>query len=319
MTLLLSALTDQETAAKLLQAGELVAVPTETVYGLAADASNPQAVAKIFVAKSRPANHPLIVHIGALAQLSDWARDIPPQAWLLAKAFWPGPLTLLLPKAAKVSPVVTGGKDSIGIRMPAHPVLLGLLQRTGLAVAAPSANPYKKLSPTSALQVMAGLNGRIAAVLDGGDCSVGLESTIVDLTSDAPQVLRAGPISVTELEAVLGVPVSAPRSHNVAVPGNVKAHYQPGKPLKIFNKADLMTALQQSDQAVICLYQSAEFAALNLTHSRMLPADKAGYARLLYRSLFEADALPGSEIWLEQPPQTPEWDDVNDRLRRACS
>ena len=319
MTLLLSALTDQDAAAKLLQAGELVAVPTETVYGLAADASNPQAVAKIFVAKGRPANHPLIVHIGDLAQLSSWARDIPAQALLLAKAFWPGPLTLLLAKADNVSPVVTGGKDSIGIRMPAHPVLLALLQQTGLAVAAPSANPYKKLSPTSALQVMAGLDGRIAAVLDGGDCSVGLESTIVDLTTAQPQVLRAGPISAAELETVLGVPVSAPKSHNVAVPGNVKAHYQPGKPLKIFNKAELLSALQQSTDAVICLYQSAEFTDLALPHSRQLPQDKAGYARLLYRSLFEADTLPGSQIYLEQPPQTPEWDDVNDRLRRACS
>lgn len=319
MTQLLSALTDTAIAADLLRAGELVAVPTETVYGLAADASNPTAVAKIFVAKGRPSNHPLIVHIGDIAQLSHWARNIPPQALLLAKAFWPGPLTLLLQKADAVSPVVTGGKTSIGIRMPAHPVLLALLQQTGLAVAAPSANPYKKLSPTSALQVMAGLQGRIAAVLDGGDCSVGLESTIVDLTSDTPQVLRAGPISAAELEVVLGVPVSTPKSHNVAVPGNVKAHYQPGKPLKIFSSVDLATALQQHADGVICLYQSAQFAALQLPHSRQLPQDKAGYARLLYRSLFEADALPGQQIYLEQPPQTPEWDDVNDRLRRACS
>lgn len=319
MTQLLSALTDTKRAAELLSAGELVAVPTETVYGLAADASNPDAVAKIFVAKGRPANHPLIVHIGDIAKLSDWARDIPPQAFLLAKAFWPGPLTLLLHKADAVSPVVTGGKNSIGIRMPAHPVLLALLQQTGLAVAAPSANPYKKLSPTSAAQVMAGLNGRIAAVLDGGDCSVGLESTILDLTSDKPQVLRAGPISAGELEAVLGVPVSTPKSHNVAVPGNVKAHYQPGKPLKIFAKDELLAALQPQSADVICLYQSAELAALKLPHSRQLPRDKAGYARLLYRTLFEADALPGSQIYLEQPPQTAEWDDVNDRLRRACS
>mgnify|MGYP000954807234 FL=1 len=170
MTQLLSALTDTKRAAELLSAGELVAVPTETVYGLAADASNPDAVAKIFVAKGRPANHPLIVHIGDIAKLSDWARDIPAQALLLAKAFWPGPLTLLLHKADAVTPVVTGGKDSIGIRMPAHPVLLALLQQTGLAVAAPSANPYKKLSPTSAAQVMAGLNGRIAAEIGRASC-----------------------------------------------------------------------------------------------------------------------------------------------------
>lgn len=319
MTQLLSATTDLALAADLLRAGELVAVPTETVYGLAANASDPAAVAKIFTAKGRPANHPLIVHIGHLAQLSDWAANVPAQAQLLAQAFWPGPLTLLLPKAAQVSPVVTGGKDSIGIRMPAHPVLLSLLQSTGLAVAAPSANPYKKLSPTSAAQVMAGLSGRIAAVLDGGDCSVGLESTIVDLTAEQPQVLRAGPISAAELEAVLGVPVSTPKSHNVAVPGNVKAHYQPGKPLKIFDKTELLTLLTQDATDIICLYQSAEIAGLDLPNSRRLPADKAGYARLLYRSLFEADALAGTKIYLEQPPQTAEWDDVNDRLRRACS
>ncbi len=307
-------------ATALLRAGELVAVPTETVYGLAADATNPVAVAKIFSAKGRPSNHPLIVHLGQLSQLSDWAVEVPAKAYLLAKAFWPGPLTLLLHKAPTVSEVVTGGKTTIGLRMPAHPLLHQLLADSGLCVAAPSANPYKKLSPTSAAQVLAGLDGKIAAVLDGGDCSVGLESTIVDLTGDTVQVLRAGPISASEIETVLGEPVSTPKQHNVAVPGNVKAHYQPGKPLKIFPAAALADALASADpQQVICLYQSAQFQQLALPYSRQLPADKAGYARLLYRALFEADQYPVQQIYLEQPPQDAAWDDVNDRLRRACS
>lgn len=304
-------------AAQLLSAGELVAVPTETVYGLAANACDPVAVRKIFAAKGRPANHPLIVHISALAQLSDWARDIPPAARLLAQAFWPGPLTLLLHKAPTVNAVVTGGKDTIGIRLPAHPLLLQLLQQSGLCVAAPSANPYKKLSPTSALQVLSGMKGKIAAVLDGGDCAVGLESTIVDLTGDTVQVLRAGPISAEEIATVLGQPVSFPTSHNVAVPGNVKAHYQPGKPLQMFS-ADVLAQQLPNAQDIILICHSPTLAKLHAGPALLLPADKAGYAQALYRTLFQADALHGRQIWLEQPPQQSQWADVNDRLRRAC-
>ena len=304
-------------AIELLTAGELVAVPTETVYGLAANASDPVAVSKIFSAKGRPANHPLIVHISALSQLADWARDIPPQALLLAKAFWPGPLTLLLHKAPTVNNTVTGGKDTIGLRLPAHPLLLQLLQESGLCVAAPSANPYKKLSPTSALQVLSGMQGKIAAVLEGGDCAVGLESTIVDLTGDTVQVLRAGPIGVAEIATVLGEPVTLPQQHNVAVPGNVKAHYQPGKPLQMRSYDELMQQLP-SATAVILVCHSPALAAAFAGPSLLLPADKAGYAQALYRTLFQADTLHGEQIWLEQPPQDSQWADVNDRLRRAC-
>lgn len=216
----LSAMTpaDIECAAQLLKQGQLVAIPTETVYGLAADATQPEAVKQIFSAKGRPANHPLIVHLGSAEQLSEWATDIAPEAYQLAEAFWPGPLTLLLPKAKQVSPVVTGGLESVGIRVPAHPVLLDILKTHRLAVAAPSANPYKKLSPTSAQQVLDGLNGRLAAVLDGGECQHGLESTIVDLTSKPFRVLRAGPITASELSAVLGQEVLQPQVHQVAVP-----------------------------------------------------------------------------------------------------
>lgn len=304
-------------AVALLQAGELVAVPTETVYGLAADASNPLAVAKIFAAKGRPANHPLIVHVGHVSQLNDWAQDIPPTALLLAQAFWPGPLTLLLHKAPQVSDVVTGGKQTIGLRLPAHPLLLQILQQSGLAVAAPSANPYKKLSPTSAEQVLAGLNGKIAAVLDGGDCQVGLESTIVDLSGEQIQVLRAGPISAAELEAVLGVPVTTPQSHNVAVPGNVKAHYQPGKPLQMFSRAELFQQLPAASDVILLCHSDDVANSYHGTTLRLSP-EKTAYARALYRTLFQADSLAGRQIWLEQPPQEPAWADVNDRLARAC-
>lgn len=316
-TELLHAADGVERAITLLRAGALVAVPTETVYGLAADASNPLAVAKIFTAKGRPANHPLIVHLGQMSQLADWAVDIPAEAYLLAQAFWPGPLTLLLNKAPKVSDVVTGGKQTIGLRLPAHPLLLQILQQSGLAVAAPSANPYKKLSPTSAEQVLAGLNGKIAAVLDGGDCQVGLESTIVDLSGGQVQVLRAGPVSAAELEAVLGVPITTPQSHNVAVPGNVKAHYQPSKPLQMFSRNQLLKLLPAA-QDVILICHSHDVANNYKGTILRLASEKTAYARALYRTLFQADSLAGSQIWLEQPPQEPAWADVNDRLARAC-
>ncbi len=316
-TQVLSSQTDLALAADLLTQGQLVAVPTETVYGLAADARNPAAVAGIFTAKGRPADHPLIVHLGDASDIRQWAQDIPDTAWQLAAAFWPGPLTMLLRKAADVSDVVTGGLSTIGLRVPAHPVMQQLLRDYQLAVAAPSANPYKKLSPTSVEHVLAGLDGKIAAVIDGGDCDVGLESTIVDLTGAEVQVLRAGPISADEIALVLGREVSSPREHNVAVPGNVKAHYQPSKPLSIFNTAELASRLSHAPADVICLYLSPVFQSMAKPSWQQMPEQKADYARTLYRSLFEADKRQGSEIWLEQPPQLPSWADVNDRLRRA--
>lgn len=316
-TQILSAAHDIAAAADLLKQGLLVAVPTETVYGLAADASNPAAVEGIFRAKGRPADHPLIVHVGKAQDIKQWAIDIPQAAWQLAEAFWPGPLTILLNKAAHVSDVVTGGLTTVGLRVPAHPVMQQLLGEHQLAVAAPSANPYKKLSPTSVEQVLAGLDGKIAAVIDGGDCDVGLESTIVDLTGSEVQVLRAGPISAEEISLVLGCDVSMPREHNVAVPGNVKAHYQPSKPLTIYNTAELASRLSHAPADVICLYISPVFQSMATPTWQQMPEQKADYARALYRSLFEADKRPGSEIWLEQPPQLPAWADVNDRLRRA--
>lgn len=306
---------DIEQAQKILTSGELVAIPTETVYGLAADASNPDAVKKIFAAKGRPADHPLIVHIGRLEQLSDWARDIPQQAYTIAKAFWPGPVTLLLNKADDANTVVTGGLDTIGIRMPAHPVFSTLLEASGMAVAAPSANPYKKLSPTSAVHVINSLEGKIAAVLDGGDCHHGLESTIIDLTQTPFRVLRSGPISDKQLADVLGEEVLTPTSHSAAVPGNVTSHYQPNTRVRLVSVDDLSS---KPELKVACLHYSAIEPHDNIVSINM-PKDVAQYAHDLYRTLNDADKLGCDEIWVERPPLTEDWIAVHDRLNRAQS
>lgn len=308
---------DVSRAAALLQQGELVAVPTETVYGLAANATDADAVAKIFQAKGRPADHPLIVHIPTLEMLEQFAVQIPQSAYQLAAAFWPGPLTLLLKKAPQVSTVVTGGLETIGIRMPAHPALLSLLQQARLAVAAPSANPYKKLSPTRATQVLHGMAGKIAAVLDGGPCEHGLESTIVDLTASQPQILRSGPITAAQLEQVLGCTVSTPREHQVKVSGNVGAHYQPNTPVYLLPSDALLAQLASNTLPTAVLH----FSALPLpavSYRQQLPASAAAYGQQLYHQLFLADQQGVAQILVELPPHSPGWEAVQDRLRRAA-
>ncbi|HAS6359160.1 threonylcarbamoyl-AMP synthase [Vibrio vulnificus] len=316
-TLYLSALEqkDIDQAKEILASGELVAIPTETVYGLAADATNPDAVKKIFAAKGRPADHPLIVHIGRVEQLTDWAIDIPEEAYTLAQAYWPGPVTLLLKKAPHVTPVVTGGLETIGIRMPAHDVFATLLQSSGMAVAAPSANPYKKLSPTSAKHVMNSLGGKIAAVLDGGDCAHGLESTIVDLTEKPFRILRTGPVTAAQLSATLGEEVSSPVSHNVAVPGNVTSHYQPNTRVRLVQASDLALV---RDKKIAYLHYTP-FTAQENVEARQMPSSVAEYSHDLYRTLDEADKWGCEEIWVERPPVTESWFAVHDRLNRAQS
>lgn len=318
-TLLLNAnhSADIEQCAILLRAGALVAVPSETVYGLAADARNSDAVAAIFRAKGRPANHPLIVHLPGLDVLPYWANSVSDDVYKLAEAFWPGPLTLLLPKAPSVSSVVTGGLNTIGVRVPSHPVFLSLLQQYNLALAAPSANLYKKLSPTSAAQVMAGMQGRVSAVLDGGNCEFGLESTIVDMTTEEPTIVRAGPITAGQIAAVLGKPVQQPQQHNVSVSGNVKAHYQPDKPLLCFSREQLLSQLPELKHQVALLHYSAFTANANVTALPM-PATAPEYAQRLYQTLFAADQLPVSAIWCELPPVAEQWRAVHDRLSRAA-
>jgi len=318
MTMVLDAnnANDLAEAARLLRAGELVAVPTETVYGLAADARQPDAVRAIFAAKNRPADHPLIVHLGDAAQLAEWAVRIPPAAYALIERFWPGPLTLVLHKAPAVDPVVTGGHATVALRMPAHPALLALLKSSGLAVAAPSANPHKRLSPTSAAHVLESMAGRLAAVLDGGECALGIESTILDLTGEVPAVLRAGPVTASAIADHLGCAVATPRQHSVAVPGNMPEHYQPRTPVRL-KSAQEIAQETSIPVARILLSPDAGHAGICGALTRAMPRDKPSYARLLYQALHEADQLAVSEIWVETPPATEEWSDVNDRLLRA--
>ena len=270
-------------SAEKLRAGDLVAFPTETVYGIGADAENKDAVARMYQVKNRPTGHPVIVHIAELNDVDYWAREIPDYAIKLAKSFWPGPLTLLLHKAPDVSPVVTGGLDTIGIRMPAHPALLALLQQARLAVAAPSANPYKKLSPTSCEQVLAGLQGRIHAVLDGGFCQHGVESTIVDLTGQTIQIVRAGPITASQLCAVLQQEVAQPTQHQVKVAGNVAAHYQPNAPLICMTTAQLTERINAATADIAVLHYSP-LPQSSKVHSLPMPPSAADYASALYRS-----------------------------------
>lgn len=320
MTVLLNANLDADLAqaVSLLRAGELVAVPTETVYGLAADARQPQAVRAIFAAKQRPENHPVIVHLGDAAQLREWTQHLPPRVDSLVDRFWPGPLTLVLKKAAWVDPVITGGRDTLALRMPAHPALLALLKQSGLALAAPSANPHKSLSPTSASQVIAAMAGKLAAVLDGGECSLGIESTILDLTSPEPRVLRAGPLTASELADHLGCKVAQPFQHDLAVPGNMTVHYRPRTPLRLKTAAQV---LEDPGYPVVRLLLSIPVDQVDgsFALTRIMPRDKPSYARLLYRALHEADQLAAREIWVELPPLMEEWSDVLDRLKRASS
>jgi len=312
-------------AVSLLKKGECVALPTETVYGLAADASDIIAVNKIFEAKGRPKNHPLIVHIPNVLHLENWAKSIPNTAYALAKLFWPGPLSLLLKKADHVPYEVTGGLDTIALRVPAHPLFLEVLTQLNRGLAAPSANRYKQLSPTIAEHVRQGLDGRIAAVLDGGSCEHGLESTILDLVSETPRILRSGPVTQQQLETTMGQCVDTPKNHIEAVPGNVEAHYQPNTPLRIMLSEQLLTEISELQQnncqfvvwspAVIAQCKKANIPTSQWSN---LGSDAANFGRKLYVTLHQADHTQATQIIVEQPPQSDAWAAVNDRLSRAA-
>lgn len=307
-------------AIALLKAGQCVALPTETVYGLAADASQPEAVAKIFAAKQRPTNHPLIVHIASAANMTDWAVDIPDLAYTLANAFWPGPLSLLLNKAPHVPDCTTGGKDSIVLRAPAHPVFHEVLERTGMGLAAPSANLYKTISPTSADHVLRSLGGRIPAVVDGGDSNKGIESTIIDIRDDKITLLRPGPISAKDIELMTGLRVNVPEGTNIAVPGNVKQHYQPETPASLTSSEAIKAALVDTrDIGVIAYSQEVRETVKNTPFHVILPGDHEGYAKGLYAALHSLDMSNCREIWIEAIPQQADWLAVNDRLTRAVA
>lgn len=310
---------DIERAADILRTGGLVAFPTETVYGLGADAANPRAVATIFTAKGRPADHPLIVHIGRQSELDDWAGDVPPLARRLAARFWPGPLTLILKCRPHVSGRVTGGQDTVGLRMPAHPVALALLQTFGGGIAAPSANRFGRISPTTAAHVRDEL-GDAVEIIDGGPCPVGLESTIVDLSEGRPRILRAGTITPADLAGVFGGTVPAAEEKTaVRAPGRLASHYAPDTPMRLLDAPQLESAVRApGGRPVTVLSLSPPPPGLTDCRWWIMPGDPKDYARVLYARLREADRSDCRHILLERPPAAPEWDAINDRLRRAC-
>jgi len=314
-------------AVELLRAGELVAFPTETVYGLGADASNPAAVAKIFAAKGRPADHPLIVHLPDAAALDAWARIVPEAARKLAAAFWPGPMTLILKRQAHVLDAITGGQDTVGLRVPNHPVALALLhafvgaQVRGLA--APSANRYGRISPTSAAHVRAELGAAVTLMLDGGPCAIGIESTIVDLSSGTPRILRPGAITAADIARVLGETLltRAAGDNTPRVAGSHAAHYAPSTPLRLVageQLADAVRAELTSGLRVAVLAHTATSVIAKNLAWHAAPADPAPYAHDLYATLRALDAAGHDLLLVEAPPANPAWLAVADRLQRAA-
>lgn len=321
---LISAATDAaiEQAVQLLRQGRLVAFPTETVYGLGADASNADAVKRIFAAKGRPADHPLIVHIAGAQWLGDWAAGVPETAERLAAQFWPGPLALVLRKQAAVPLAVTGGQDTVALRMPNHPVALRLLHRFGGGIAAPSANRFCRISPTLAVHVVEELGDSVALVLDGGPCQIGVESAIVDLSGDRPKLLRPGQISQAELEAVLQTELILPQGMaETRAPGMMAVHYAPGTTTLLCPAGGAAAVAQRLAEAGLRIgvlaYRDGPSAGDFIQLVRM-PQRADDYARLLYAALRELDGLGLDRILVEQPPETAEWQAINDRLRKAA-
>ena len=307
-------------AVAILKDGGLVALPTETVYGLGADAANDQAVARIFAAKGRPADHPLIVHIAAASEMTRWARDIPETAWKLANAFWPGPLTLILKRAPGVAEAASGGLDTIGLRVPGHPVARALLAKFNGGIAAPSANRFGRISPTSAEHVLAELDGSIDAVVDGGVCSVGLESTIVDLTGEQPRILRPGVVTADMLARVIGELDWSTASERPKAPGTFDAHYAPVTPLYLVPSHSLEAeANRRAASGAVVVLARRPVRLIEGCQWIQLPDDAMRYGHDLYARLREADEHGARVILIESPPEKKEWDAVNDRLRRAAT
>lgn len=313
------------TAVAALREGQLVAFPTETVYGLGANARDPAAVARLYAAKGRPADHPVIVHVASSDELAAWAREIPPAAQALAARYWPGPLTLVLKRALGVRDAITGGQDSVAVRCPDHPVALALLRAARAAgidgIVAPSANRFGRISPTTAAHVVEELGDAVAVVLDGGPCAVGIESTIVDLSTGAPRVLRPGMITEEDLAGCIGAfdgaTADAPR-----VSGALPAHYAPRKPLELVSFARLVerVAALVARGETVGLFASAALvtACAPLAHGVAAPSDPVAYARALYATLRALDAGACTRIVVETPPAGSAWQGIRDRLTRAA-
>ncbi|MFM1873139.1 MAG: hypothetical protein RL398_2561 [Planctomycetota bacterium] len=295
-------------AAAALRQGGLVGMPTETVYGLAALAEDPVAVARVFAAKRRPGDNPLIVHLADADDLPRVAREVSPAARQLAAAFWPGPLTLVLPKQPSVLAAVTAGLDSVAVRVPDHPVARQLLREVGAPLCAPSANTFMHLSPTTASDIEPELQAAVACVLDGGPCRIGLESTVVDCTGE-PRVLRPGGVPRAALAAVLGreVPLVGKAAAGARpAPGMYARHYAPRTPLRLVDRLDAEAA-------------GLTFGAVTNAKQVAMPRDPEAYAASLYRVLHALDALSTAELQVERPPADVAWEAVADRLRKAAA
>jgi L-threonylcarbamoyladenylate synthase len=295
-------------AAEAIRAGELVAFPTETVYGLGANALDPEAVARIYEAKGRPASSPLIVHVASVEQARELAADWPDSAQKLAELFWPGPLTLVVHKNPIIPDRLTGGLDTVGLRMPANTIALALIREAGVPLAAPSANRFTELSPTTAQHVRESLGDRVALILDGGPTDVGIESTV--LAVSPPCLLRPGSITREQIESVIG-PISVDASDQIGrSPGQHARHYQPRTRL-VLARANELPAGRGA-----YLFVSVPGKAAQPIH---MPADARAYAQRLYALLHELDAQNLDWIAVEPPPEGSEWDGIRDRLRRASA
>ena len=337
-------------AAQRLRAGELLGLPTETVYGLAADAENDAAIAQIFTAKGRPADHPLIVHVLDTAGVAHFADSVPAFAQTLMHAFWPGPLTLILPRKSGVAAAAAGGQNSIGLRCPSHPVAQALLkacqqpfdasgkpQQPVWGIAAPSANQFGRVSPTTAQHVQ-GEFARDLLILDGGACEVGIESTIIDCTRGVPVLLRPGVVTREQVKAVCGLQVllkeelSTQSAPAPKASGTLESHYAPNAKVRLMDAVEIQQALHLLDATPAPMTAEATPAPRIATYSRArlvsrtnqvlaqpMPFDAAATAHELFAVLRKLDAQGVAQIWIESPPNSPEWDGVRDRLQRAAA
>jgi len=319
-----------ERAAQLLREGGLVGIPTETVYGLGADGLNPAAVKRIFQVKGRPQDNPLILHIPSQDALEQYCREVPPRAYRLAEQFWPGPLTMILRRKELISDVVTAGLDTVGIRCPAHPVCLELLKRAGVPVAAPSGNTSGRPSPTTARAMLEDMAGKIDAVLDGGPCGVGVESTIIDLTVTPPRLLRPGGVTLEQLYAVIGdVAVDGAVSHIMEeweqprAPGMKYRHYAPKAPVTVVcgpagSAAEYILAHAAPRDGILCFEEYAAFFSGRPFYSLGSEADYSEQARRLFESLRYFDATDVPAIWAQCPEATGLGLAVSNRLQKAA-
>jgi L-threonylcarbamoyladenylate synthase len=303
-------------AAEILRAGGLVAFPTETVYGLGADASSEHAVARLYAVKRRPADHPVIVHFGSAANAFAWAREVPAAAKKLGERYWPGPLTLILKRSARAKDFVTGGQDTVGLRVPSHAIARELLEEFGGAIAAPSANRFGLVSPTTAAHVREDLGKDVDLVLEGGPSEVGIESTILDLSQSKPVLLRPGHLSKEQLEHVLGVEVLEKTVASPRHPGGLERHYAPRTPARMVPSHGLDKAITELKARVAVLAFSRPDERVD--YWLRMPREPQAYAQRLYAALRELDTAGCERILVEAPPDSPEWTAVRDRLGRAC-